>query len=56
MSLYHMITSVDAKKNKNDKIQTLFPFNKLGIKRDFLHLIKGIYENLRADVLFNGKD
>lgn len=51
----HMVISVDAEKTL-DKIQPLFLLNKLGIEREFLHLIKGIYENLTAIIIFNGKD
>lgn len=49
----HMVISVDAEKTF-DKIQPLFPLNKLRIEREFL--IKGIYENLTVNIIFNGKD
>ena len=52
-----MIISVDTEK-AFDKIQQLFMIktvNKLGIKGNFLSLIKNIYKNPTANIKLNGK-
>ena len=53
----HTIISFDAEK-AFENIQHLFmmkTFNKLGVERNFLTMIKGIYKNLAANILLNGQ-
>lgn len=49
----YMINSTNVEK-AFDKIQHLFMiFKTLGIERNFLKLLEGIYENLTANILLN---
>lgn len=55
-----MIFPLGAKKKKKafDKVQHPFAIktlNNLGIKEDFLNLIKGISEKSTANIVFNGE-
>lgn len=54
----HMIVSMAAEKKILTKIQHLFmmkTLTKLKIARNFLKLIKGIYEKPTADIILNGE-